>query len=192
MKDTFTSDNRRDFHQRYNHCFAWFIPDSGDKRLVYITRVNEDNVRFTTEEGMDYTAYADQGITWEFTQLERGWYASSNGQAHYVSRIPQKQYSRGISNANTSAYTLADRILRNVDVSFNVVKDVCSSLSSTEDNIVVLSKHFAMNTKDVYMYDKIVGSRKKNIITMINPVFQQEMIDAVKRSGKQYEVVNVG
>jgi hypothetical protein len=187
MKDTFTTDNRRDFQQRYLHCFAWYIPEVGEKQLVKIAQVRDEYVRFDTEAGYSYTAAIDKGVSWEFTQLERGWYTSSDGGAYYVSRIPQRQFARGISNANTQIVKLTDR-MRAQDVTFENVRDICSNLTAKDQNIVVLSKHFAMNKKDVYMYDRVVGTRNKNAITVTNKLFNQELRDAVARSGTAFEV----
>lgn len=187
MKDTFTSENRRDFHQRYHGCFAWYIPDHGDKHLVRINQINDKSVNFITEDGTAYTANIDQGVTWEFTQLERGWYTSSDDQAWYVFRIPQRQFARGISHANTGLYKL-NKHLKAMDISFSSVKDVCLDIKKDTNDIVVLSKHFAINQKEVYMYDNIIGSRNKNVLTIHNELFMQEICDAVRRRGNKFEV----
>jgi hypothetical protein len=196
--------NVDDWRQRYNKTYGWFRPEAGEKKLVYITDVNQ-KVVFHTSDGQEFFANLDKDVKFEFLPITRGWFYTRDGGAVLLQRVPAKQYHRGISKNNTAMYFLrADGTLGGrglgAGLEFTVLEDVFVSQPTPHFQEFLKgkswcwlpSKFFAVCFHgQVYMYDTRIGTfdRVKNIITLDNTLFLQELRDAIRRCGVQMEVV---
>ena len=125
MHDTFTSDNARDWQQRYGNTFGFLI--KGDDRvLVQFTDQTDEHVYFRTEpEGNAYHAKINSGIRFEFIQVDNAWFNGKSGNVYLLSRVPNRQWRRGICKMNTSIMSLSsDGGLNQISVSFKVLNDI--------------------------------------------------------------------
>lgn len=72
--------------------------------MVRIDLVDTAGVRLFDQEGNIHVVYEKDNVPFEFIPTSRGWYNMKNGNLPVLlSRIPQKQYRRGICEDNTRA-----------------------------------------------------------------------------------------
>jgi len=202
--DSPSHNNLDDWRQRYNKTYGWFRHESGEKKLVFISDVSS-KVTFTTSDGQEFYANPDKDVKFEFLPITRGWFYTRDGGGALFQRVPAKQYHRGISKGNTSIQylrvdgTLGGRGLGNA-LDFAILEDVfvAKPTWTFQDFLKerawcwIPSKFFVVTLQGrVLMYDFPIGSfdRNKNIITLTNSLFLQEIQDVVRRCGVTLEVV---
>jgi hypothetical protein len=193
MLDTLTSRNHQDFRQRYGGTFGWFHYE-GKKIFVYVDNANDSQVTFTDSKKTPYVVYRDSGYQFEFLPVTRGWYNTLKG-AYYLSRIPARQWHRGIYAGNTRVYQFTDT-LRNQTCSMEILSEVFENQITVEKALeqyylkerpaVALTKHFALGGDRFYFDDQVVGSVDISngdiTIKLSEPVIRQEILDAIRRN----------
>lgn len=186
MLDTCTYENQRDFTARYKNTIGSLVKEDGTKEWVWIAGINEDNVVFTTVDGMKYTATIGKGTQFEFTQVPMGWYNSPEGPI-FFSRKPARQWQRGISNSNTHIY---DQYFNKVDLTLTRVVNAYTPQKPYKDQPCwALSKHFAFNRDNVlYFYDVPIGEKKDTSFFVQSCNVVQELSDAIKRNNLPFNV----
>lgn len=210
MIDSLTRQNAGDFRQRYNGTFGYYTinegPRKGNKILVRLTDVNDSQVTFIDSRGSEYYVYADSGIPFEFLPLEKRVANTAKGNVIYGCRVPARQWSRGVSERNTSIINLQSRMA----VSVNFVN--LEALYSAEDNYptafsefvkgsrkgAALDKKFSIiknpdETINVKLFNSDIGVFSDGVAKII-PLFKQEFSDMVSRSkfDIKVEVLNNG
>lgn len=196
MREEFTSENRRDFAQKYAKTFGWYATESGKRILVQIGDVGDYEVPFKDGLGNPYSARANKGVMFEFLQLNRGLYNRRTDDVVYASRSPQRQYQRGISTTNTKLYSM--KSLAPLGITFDVLEEVSSPMPvgglvtqflSGKRTCVALSEQLAFVGESVYLYDNCIGSVKNGKITLETDTFHQEVLDMVARHALPLEIV---
>lgn len=144
MLDTLKSNSWEDFRQRYNHTYCWLIRGP-ERQFVYIQAIDSERVKFTIGNGVVFTANADAGAVFEFIPVDRGWYNTVDGSILHMTRVPERQFRRGISEGNT---LLADESLFPVDLTYKRLHSVFSLPKQWDRKFEpgipnALSKHFA-------------------------------------------------
>jgi len=197
MLDTLTSRNGPDFTRRYQGTFGYF-PVKDKSLLIQIDRVTGTNVNFIDRDGYKYNAVVDSGVNFEFLQIDKGWYNNSEGSPIFFSRIPARQWQRGISGANTSCLTFTGtKSLMKIAVNFQTLDCLQNDYKSFIDayrvnkiSSVALNKYFAVDTcQQLWLFDLLVGTIKNDLVTLIYPEFKQEVIDCITRNKLPYVVV---
>lgn len=188
MKDTLTLFNRDDFRQRYKHNYGFLTTENG-RRLVYIREVSADRVSFVTQDNGDvYYAHAGAGIEFDFIPIVRGWYHTLE-QAIFLTRVPARQYHRGISQNNTVVQAGGYGMLFPSELSLALLKElfeepITYTLQNFLDQTVfyfILSKAFCICYNDVYFFNQRVGTYQNRTITLSSPLVQQEINDVIQR-----------
>jgi len=191
MLDTYTSDNGRDFNARYVETFGWLVAD-GRRHFVYINNVDHDAVHFSKGGKLLYNAKIDAGVTFEFIPVDRGWYNTINGEVLYLSRVPARQWKRGISSNNTQIREGERMTSRGVEY------DVLNSIFCEENEqhryragrACALSKHFAINANgNVWFYNNIIGAIKGDTITLDTTLVATELSDVITRNNIPLKVL---
>ena len=198
MRDTYTSENHRDFNARYSHTYGWLI--QGDRRnLVYMLEGDEERFTFTTGAAQTYTAYINGGAVFEFIPIKMGWFNASDGRIIFLERHPARQWKRGICGDNTWAYTYtsdwggigAERITYDLLKSIFVTPftiDVVSKVTANQP--VAISQHFAIANGRVFFYKTQVGVYNQGQIKLTNTIMQQELSDCIRRKGLPWSITN--
>jgi hypothetical protein len=181
MKDTCTRENRRDFRQRYQGTMGWLIKESGEQELVYIDNVDDAYTSFIDNSGQRCVAKHNMGVEFSFTQLERGWFNSPRYPV-FISRIPARQWQRGICAANTSMRFPYKDSLAAIDVTIESVGECLMATSSETKKPVVLSKFFCVYEGKVWFLDKQIGQEKDGTITLDDDTYRQELSDTINRN----------
>jgi len=199
MRDSLTSENSRDFRQRYNGTFALFTKGDGRKITVRIDNVTENAVQFSDIKKNTYTANSDTGVEFEFFPLNRRLTDYKNN-VIYSSRQPARQWRRGICEDNTNIINL-DK-LRKVSFDGELIDRLFNSEIDyenihtrflKEDRMsFLLSNKFAIirrsDMSEFYLYNHMIGELRGTTIKC-NPIFIQEVKDAlVARNFNQYKV----
>jgi hypothetical protein len=199
MYDTLTTKNFEDFKQRYSGCFGWLTQENKEV-LVHITSVKPDQVQFSTSSDSDFFAFANQNVIFKFLPIKRGWYNTRYG-AVLLSRIPARQYQRGISSNNTSCmyfrfgsigFSLGTRGLT-TQLLEDVFKETKEPVTFT-DQTSILSPFFtfapkdqAKSEQDLYFLDARIGvyTDKTKKIKLKNEWLhvKQEVLDTISRVG---------
>lgn len=199
MLDSPTSAFSADFKTRYRGCYG-FYHGTSQKHLVYIKEV-AGKVAFQDVAGVDYYANYDQGVTFEFLPVTRGWHHTARG-PRYLQRIAARQYQRGISRNNTTVYGLdVNGAIRQVAITFEDLQDIFvdkPQQNSLQEYLDGSSKSFIINkffllVKDrVYMYDNMIGtiSPKDRKIYLDASLYAQELKDAIARQQLNIEVTH--
>lgn len=185
MKDTLTYENLRDFNQRYSQSYGYLLKDNGTRLPVFITNVSEDGAEFQSLDGVEFNAKCGSGVTFEFAQIARRIWLSMEGQLLCTSRIPQRQWQRGISAGNTQCYHLTHKGPMQAHINHTVMRGILfdNPNKQTKGNIL-LSDQFAISGELVYLYHHVIGEYDvDNKIVKLEKqfsMFQQEVIDATK------------
>lgn len=185
MRDTLTSENRRDFSQRYSHSYGYYINDKGVKTPVYIGDVDEEAAYFKTLDGLDFTAYCNGGVNFEFAQISKRIWLGIDGNLYYTHRIPARQWQRGISESNTGAWILTPAGVVSTGVNMQVMRNILmeNPLRTIGSN-TLLSDQFAIAGSSVYLYNMLIGTydSKTHIISLGSKysAFFQEVTDVCK------------
>jgi len=190
MKDTLTPFNRDDFRQRYKSNYGFLTTEQG-RRLVFIQDVTPDRVSFVTDDRGDmYYANAGAGIMFDFLPIVRGWYPTQDVPV-FLTRIPAKQYHRGISANNTAVMQATGDWLRGAELNLTLLSQLFETpaeysykdFTSGVVNYCVLSKAFCISDNTVYFFTQIVGSYIEGTITLQSSLIQQEINDVIRRRG---------
>lgn len=191
MRDTLTRDNVRDFTARYNKTFGWFLGES-KRVLVRVEGVGDSRVQFQDINGTNYFAAAGQGVMFEFLPVTKGLYNTADDRVIFVSRVPARQWHRGICAQNTQMFEYSPRYSGNlIDVNINNVSQVFESKVDVNKRIerylksalpVALDKHFALAHGQVLFMNHRIGSITGDKISLANPMFRQELSDVIRRN----------
>jgi len=197
MLDTLTHKNLRDFGPRYTHTYGWLLQD-GAKKLVYISNVRNDRLCFSTVDHDDCHVKIDAGVMFEFIPINHGWFNAKDGKAWYMTRVPARQWKRGISDSNTRISPISDPFYsNNIDLAIlsNIFHDDFKHFNY--DSVVggqqAWSKHFCRGLNDeIYFYNRQVGRFKDNEITLQDNLVYQELLDLIRRRGWNMKVLVEG
>jgi hypothetical protein len=191
MLDSLTRNNAGDFLRRYQNTFGYYpLKDRAEKLLVKIDKVTDTTVNFRDKDGYKYSAVADNNVQFEFIQVNKGWYNQANSKPVFFSRVPARQWQRGISPQNTVCYTFADSgVLTKSHVDYDTVECIQNAYKPFIDayfrgeiSSVALNKFFAIGPeKNLYMFDLLAGEIVEDKIKVKLPLFRQEIIDCVRR-----------
>ena len=207
MLDQLTATNLNDFIQRYNGTYGWYV-DNDKKLFVRIDHVNKHGVKFSDKSGYQYESKLGGGVMFEFLPATRGWYNTPDGGVYFITRVPRKQFQRGISADNHHILELYDKGETLLPVPSYEWQDVIYSIFSQEAEYkphvatfcekggnVALSKQFAINRNAVMFLDKTIGrfitknkSGTKTIQTFDNYNLKQELGDICRRNEYNFEV----
>jgi len=185
MKESCTTATSRDFRQRYQNTIGVYTDTKGIKSYVWIREVEENEVSFEDTKGGSYRAMNDTGVEFEFTQVPLGWFNSTKGPM-FVSRMPARQYQRGISKGNTR---IQNKDFTPIPVSLANVSDFLTfDKPYVGQKDWVLNKHFAMINGIMFFFDRVIGEVEGTIIRLTCTVVQQELLDTIGRSGLPFTV----
>lgn len=197
MLDSLTSENHRDFAQRYSGTFGWFLGDNGKKTLVAVGETNSQQVQFADVKGAPYFANADAGVQFEFIPVDRGFF-NAKDTTYLLERVPQRQWHRGIHTANTRSYVPAGGMWVQARLNIKMLSDIfvdgvslqtrLKEFVSGECDTVALSKHFAVTNGVVYFYSRKIGNYKDKVITLDSDLVKQEVCDVLRRNNIVWEV----
>lgn len=196
MKDSLTSNNYRDFRQRYEGVFGFFSPEGKKPLLVCLFSVEESKVNFIDVLGVSYHVNVDSGIPFDFLPVERKVVNIANDDILYACRKPARQWQRGVCSANTSITSLCFSN-RRLGFGFNLVaavwdttvpytKAIDEFLTGVRKN-VALDSRFSIIGEKVYLYNTSIGSYANNTLQII-PLFKQEVSDTVFRNNLKFKV----
>jgi len=196
MLDTLKSSSWTDFKKRYKGTFGFLKMSGRGRELVQILDNNKDIVQFSNIYKDTLCAYADKDVIFEFIPLNRGFVNTIYG-VRYTTRVPARQWQRGISPTNTEIFILEEGGLSRNSVNLetvNIVVNKCISFkeafSSWDRNKpVALSKHFAISGNKIFFYSKCVGEFEDPKCSILEPVILQEFRDCVIRNGYNLQVV---
>lgn len=202
MLDSLTSHNVRDFSARYAGTWGFYVSDTKEKILVYVSQVTEERVSFKDTKGGTFFGLVDKGMMFEFIPVSRGFFNANNGKATFLlQRVPARQWQRGISSQNTKVFTLfPGGELKSVSVDgaipliFDGEQVYKTPIQEQVDHLIkmnhvaALSRHFAI-ADDVFMFFNVpVGKvNNKKIVLDVSTIYQ-EVSDVVRRNRLHYEV----
>lgn len=195
-----TSANLRDFTQRHVSTWGWFLPEDRTKKvLVYVENVDR-HVHFMDHSNTRYFANVNGGAHFEFLPIVRGWYYTEK-RVVLLQRIPARQYSRGISTGNTSVNEFSSSgNLGKTALSFELLQDIfvnkptrtLEDFLSQKTRCFLLNKYFCIDMVGnyIWMYDRRIGEwdYKTRTITLTEPLFKQELLDAISRNSYPFVV----
>lgn len=194
MKDTYTSENGRDFRQRYSGTYGKYTTESGKTITVFVDELTEDEVIFNDVTGAAMAAKIDAGVEFEFYPLNRR-LTDYNNAIIYSARRAERQWHRGVCSGNTKITDLSRA--RDIPVSIAVVDTIYNSkqdplatynqyLAGTRKNFL-LSDKFAVVGPFVYLYDTPIGGLNGEQL-VVEQLFAQEVKDALLRSNINLKV----
>jgi hypothetical protein len=158
MRDSFTTDNARDFNARYVQSYGYYIDEAKGTRLpVLLKSIDGDTLYFSDLNDTEFNTRADRGAVFEFMQMTRRIYQGVDGNLYYIARRPARQWQRGISGANTIAYMLTDGGTAQVNVDNRLMRQVMFDHKDKANNGYKLSDQFAIVGGVVYLYNHVIG-----------------------------------
>lgn len=188
MKDTYTSENGRDFRQRYVGCYGRYTTDSGRQLTIFITDLNDYEVRFENAEGVSLSARVNSGVEFEFYPLNRRLSTYGNLLV-YSERRAARQWQRGVCAGNTRIVNLST--MRDVEVGHAVVNAIYNVSTNYLDTYTqflqgartnfLLSDKFGVVNNRLYIFDKAIGTLSGTTL-LVDSLFLQEVKDALVRS----------
>ena len=204
MFEKFTSVDSQDFQRRYQGTYGFFT-HQGKKTLTRLDKINADGrasyVEFSDREGLKYLLKPDSetdGIGFEFLPPKCAYYNTKSGTPLLVSRVPARQYLRGICDRNTSISTLNNDFLpvefENLVTIFEERATPAEALipalkADLKNSGIAVSPQFAVGFKlgVIKCFNQAIGKAKYDTglftISLDNPsLWQQEVMDAFRRS----------
>lgn len=193
MLDKPTSQNHQDFRQRYNGTFGWILLPEG-KKFVKISGVDSEYTNFVDNKGLAYHVVTDGEKYFEFLPCNRGWYISATGNAYYATRVPARQWHRGMSEHNTALYGIneAENLVKK-SMSMAVMHSIFGGEKMAygfdryrENN--PLSRHFCLSKSHVWFFNQPIGTHEEGKIKLWNNMVYQELLDQINRNKYPLEV----
>lgn len=188
--EKFMSSNAGDFRQRYEGTYGWYV--AKDKKiLVAIQSVGEGMVQFIDRNSIKYTLNRDstEDIGFSFLAPKMQWHNTNAFGPVLVQRIPQKQYRRGIHQANTR---IVNKDGANLGVGFSSLAGVFESTMSlrdaTKSPAFAVSPQFMVDTEKgiVKCYGSRIGDVSKSkdqfIVDLSIKHLSQEVGDSFRRA----------
>lgn len=146
MFEKFTRLDAADFRQRYQGTYGHFRRGS-KQTLVRLDKVDVDNhvVIFVDKDGLSYDVQADAGdetIGFDFLPPKMSYHNTPSGTC-LLRRIPQRQFSRGISERNISIRNMSGQ---GIQVDFKSLGDIFDHTIPVADALsrAVGKKSFAL------------------------------------------------
>lgn len=203
MKEAFTSSQYADFRQRYRDSWGYVIRPDNTKVLVKIIEVSNKKVTFEDKDKTEYFGWADKNLEFEFIPVQRK-FVLFNKKAGLFTRHPARQFTRGISETNTSFYaTNAQGNLVAQGFDDNVIVNFIENINKLPYNtyqedflngkspFTTLSDKFLLSKTRVWLLNQEVGEVKlaEKQIKLTIPLIQQELSDALRDTKLPFEVV---
>lgn len=212
MFEKFTSQDAGDFRQRYQGTYGYFVND-GKRTLTRLDRINANGtlstVEFVDRDGLSYLLKPDtdkEGRGFEFLPPKSAYFNTQEGEPLLVSRVPARQYLRGICDRNTQITNLRDMV---EPVDFGVLIRIfettitpkqaleCALKSTKKYRGVAVSPQIAVGIDygAIKLFNQQIGSvnyMKSGLfkIALDNPdLWRQEVVDAFKRADIPMELV---
>lgn len=189
MKEEFKSDGWKDFSQRYQGTFGFFERENAPRLLVQLVKVGETQLTFTDKAGMSYFANPDRGNVFSFIPVERGSY-NFGSDVVMCSRVPARQWKRGLCIENTHIQSLSDGSSLPVDFTtleiMFPVKEGRSSIplerfKATLSGNVAFDTMFSLVNNRLFLYEREIGTYTNHLFTLTNHLFKQEVTDLITR-----------
>ncbi|HET8685592.1 MAG TPA: hypothetical protein VFM18_02870 [Methanosarcina sp.] len=193
MHDTLTSTNWRDFQQRYQGTYGWLVHNNKEIP-VHIENVTDNMVTFRGLEGAEYFSYADRDVKFRFSPLRRR--LVIGGKTHrlmLISRIPQRQWSRGICENNTRVTLLGAGRTQGLSVNSATMADILAGENLTEGKLQPtkkLSDVFGIASDVLWLYNRPIGTVAGDQIRLVEgaQIFAQEVSDTLRDIKSNYKV----
>jgi hypothetical protein len=200
----FCQENSEDIKKYFQGSFIKF-PQAGEV-LHYVDRVEGHSIRgklFAPDETgkmvespfifhlnpMDATTPDVEFI------LPRKSYFNHNGEAHLLFRIPARQYSRGVTAANTAVFKLEFEDHRNLSLTFErltayVGKQAFLPFADRGNSYAVSRRVAVSGDASIFVDQTRIGcvDYEKQTITVLDALFVSELQRLVQEHGQQYEV----
>lgn len=183
----YTQRTARDFRQRYEGVYGFYPKSNGEEVLVYVSSVDDREMKFTDSKGASYTAYADQGVTFKFIPLNRKLFIYKK-ELILASRVPARQWQRGICQGNTRMQYVS-MMLSDLPISFSTVeaylaadkelyKEFSTKLLTASSG--VLSPLIGWTCGELYVTNQKVGNIRTDHVEVTNEFFIQEIRDCFR------------
>jgi hypothetical protein len=203
MFEKFTAIDARDFRQRYQGSYGFFVNRaSGERRLVQLANINTESrrptVKFIDKNGIDFSLSSDHAdeLGFEFIPPRSCWKNTSKYGALLSRRVATRQYIRGLHENNTVFEVPA---IQNIVVGFDSIDSLYTQKVPSFAELLVqykgdlsngyaaLSDYFALGIVNrVMCLDKVIGNYAMNngefIVELTSPLMQTELVDAFKRN----------
>lgn len=186
LKEEFKSDSSRDFQARYGGTFGWYEKTPDHRILVQLVEANGECLYFQDQHNISYQAEPDKGNVFCFIPVERKLH-NVGDDVWLTTRVPARQWKRGMCGQNTRIYSLLYR--KSLPVIFDTVLKILKNDSNQTVNfrrdkvgIAALSPSFAVILNQVYLYDIVIGKFDEGLITLNNDLFIQEVKDVLSRN----------
>ncbi len=196
MFEKFLSSNMDDFRQRYEGTYGFYRGEDGKKLLVTLSSIRDEVCTFSDAKGVQYKLNADaaKDIGFEFIPPKAGYYNTVDGVV-LVSRIPSRQFQRGLSSKNTNISALTIGQFLPLRVGFEILEKVYLKAIPPREahaawnmrQAIAISKQIALepNTKEVYLYANAIGTfERSNTTFMVKlqepTLWRTEIMDAFK------------
>ncbi len=199
MRDTYTSENHRDFNARYAGTYGWLV-QGGNRSLVHMIEGNDEFFTFNMGTSQTYKAYIDGGAVFEFIPIKMGWFNTNDGEVCFLERHPARQWKRGICESNTWVIAMRTYGLHGSQLNYKKLASIyLNPINTTKDYIlarrnantpVALSQHFSVSAVgEVYFYKTPVGVCNKDQIDLHVDAVKQELSDCIRRLELPWSVV---
>jgi hypothetical protein len=208
MFEKFMSENAADFRQRYEGTYGFYRGEDGKKLLAKLVSIR-DTVSFLDSRGMAYSLRPNEtdNIGFEFLPPKSGYHNTPKGTL-LVTRVPARQFQRGISGKNVTITLLSEVGLSAVRVDFPMLEAIFLTPLGKEEAFKTfkdggmacsISKQLALlKTKGenyVFLYENSIGNFKFDAarnhfsFKLTEPnLWRTEIVDALKGLGCTAEV----
>lgn len=193
----FVPSNRDDIIRYFRGTYIK-LKERGDE-LFFIENVDSLRVTGKHETGEQFVLYMDETTpyTVEYVLPHKSFFQNGND-AVLLERLPQKQYQRGLSEANTGLkYMTSAGQVKPVGLSFGILKKFVSkqpfytllkAINHPTAITCVLNSRMMYHKAKKEIYIDFLPVAKVNAakltVTMIKPIFMEEINEFLKHSGE--------
>lgn len=204
MFEKFLSADAHDFRQRYQGTYGYFTHKE-KRTLCRLDKISTDGprayVEFSDRAGLKYLLHPDSeedNTGFEFLPPKSSYFNTKEGVPLLVTRVPARQYLRGICDRNTSIYNMRNKaqpvdfstLVKLFEESIGVKDALAVALASDDPSAgVALNQSFAIcvSTYAIKCFNQQIGmfDYKEGLFTVSldSPeLWGQEITDAFRRA----------
>ena len=170
--------------------YGWYTTSEGQEVLVNIQSVNSERCSFVDVDNIVYYAKADKGISFKFIPINRRVFVY-NGDVVSATRIPARQWQRGICQANTELRRVRNK--SRLDVFFDTIKAYLSPVDRITSlyDVGCIDQRFCLpGGKSLCIYDTKIGRVKdEETVVLDDDLFMQELVDCFRDNSYSFKVM---
>lgn len=177
MIDNLSNHEESDFLRRYQDTYGWMI--KGDTKTLIQVRNIDEGMLTLRDANLEYINIPvdDDGPDFEFLSVEKKLFAYRNS-IYLASRVPARQWRRGVCESNTRIQLVGGRAQLDVDHATVTAMFAPATYPKQVPCGWLLSHQMAIVESRIYLYDIQIGLVRQQTAAVV-PMFRDHFAKVV-------------